>query len=94
MLIQRDEESAEKEAKFYYSKLPALQNKKVLICDPMIATGGSMLLCLQKIVDSGVAQSDITVIGVIACEEGLRVLNHSFPQIKLVVGTIDPVLNG
>ena len=79
VLIQRNESTALKEPVFYYSKLPALQNKKVLICDPMIATGGSMVLCLDKVVQQGVPQEDITVVGVIACPEGLEAIHSRFP---------------
>jgi uracil phosphoribosyltransferase len=40
VLIQRQEETADKTPKYYYSKLPDMNGKQILIVDPMIATGG------------------------------------------------------
>lgn len=93
VLIQRNEKSEEKEPVFYYSKLPSLEKKKVLLCDPMIATGGSMLLCLKKLVEEGVEQKDIIVIGVIGCREGLSNITQAYPMVRIVVGVVDPQLN-
>jgi uracil phosphoribosyltransferase len=56
VLIQRDEESADRKAIFYYSKLPEdIQSKaRVFILDPMLATGGSAEMCIDKLISSGV----------------------------------------
>ena len=40
ILIQRKEDSKEKEAELFYSKLPILKDKSILLVDPMIGTGG------------------------------------------------------
>lgn len=41
ILIQRNEESKEKEPVFYYAKMPpGIENMNILLCDPMLATGG------------------------------------------------------
>ena len=51
ILIQRDEETAE--AVFYYAKLPPqIEKLNVILCDPMLATGGSALAaikCLKEV---------------------------------------------
>jgi len=39
-LIQRNEETKEKEAVLFYSKLPRLDGKNILLLDPMVGTGG------------------------------------------------------
>ena len=45
ILIQRDEESEEKLPKMYYSKYPPnIESRKILLCDPMLATGGSAVM--------------------------------------------------
>ena len=42
ILIQRDEESEEKLPKMFYEKYPPnISSKSILLCDPMLATGGS-----------------------------------------------------
>lgn len=42
ILIQRDEETAL--PKLYYSKLPPLDGKKIILLDPMLATGKALIL--------------------------------------------------
>ena len=55
VLVQRDESDPEKKPKFFYEKFPANMNKKdhVLLCDPMLATGGSAIAAIQRLVDAG-----------------------------------------
>ena len=46
VLIQRCEDTAE--PTLYYSKLPAeIENCNVVLCDPMLATGGSALMAID-----------------------------------------------
>ena len=41
ILIQRDESTIEKKAKLFYCKVPSdIARQNVLLCDPMLATGG------------------------------------------------------
>ena len=70
VLIQRDEQSEDKHPVLYYSKLPEnLKNKqRVFILDPMLATGGSVNLCIHKIKEAGVSEDQITFINLISCE--------------------------
>ena len=52
ILIQRDETSKEKNAIFYYSKLPPqISECQVFVLDPMLATGGSAA-CAIKVRDT------------------------------------------
>ncbi len=48
ILIQRDELSSDKRPIYYYSKLPddIAAKKRVLVLDPMCATGGSASVCI------------------------------------------------
>lgn len=49
ILIQRDEASEDKHPVMYYSKLPpkADEFERVLLVDPMLATGGSVLMAIK-----------------------------------------------
>ncbi|VEU34800.1 unnamed protein product [Pseudo-nitzschia multistriata] len=51
ILIQRDESHPDKIAKLFYSKLPPASGTEelpyVLLCDPMLATGGSALKAIE-----------------------------------------------
>ena len=57
VLIQRDEESPDRRAVFYYSKFPEdiAKKQRVFILDPMLATGGSAEMCIEKLLQHGVS---------------------------------------
>ena len=45
ILIQRDEQSEEKLPKMFYQKYPpGIEKRQILLCDPMLATGGSAVM--------------------------------------------------
>ncbi len=92
-LVQRDEETAE--AKFIYMKLsPTLAcGNYVIITEPMIATGGSLSVVIQKLKESGVQEEKIIVASICTAPEGLTVLNTLFPKIKVVMTSCDERLN-
>lgn len=96
ILIQRNEESKNKEAKFLYSKLP--KNIKdieyIILCDPMLATGGSATMAINVLInDYGIKQNQIIFMNVICCPEGLNALATTFPNVKIVTACIDECLN-
>ena len=95
ILIQRDEACAAKTAQLYYSKLPPMMAQKyVLLCDPMLATGGSAVAALQELCDgAGVDPAKIVFANMISCPEGLQCLAAKYPQIKIVTACIDERLN-
>ena len=95
MLIQRNEESKDKHSVFFYNKLPEdiKEKKRVFILDPMLATGGSVILCIKKLLDAGVSEDRITFINLIACDAGLQNLHSHYPQVRVITAAIDPVLN-
>lgn len=95
MLIQRDEHSKDKHSVFMYNKLPEdIKNKqRVFILDPMLATGGSVILCIKKLKEAGVSEDKITFINLIACEAGLANLHDKYPQVRVITAAIDPILN-
>ena len=70
VLIQRDESSEDKRPIFYYSKLPEdiASKKRVYVLDPMCASGGSAVMCIQKLIESGVSQDRITFINLVTVD--------------------------
>merc|ERR1711990_1204786 len=94
ILIQRDEESKEKLPRMYYEKYPPnIERKKILLCDPMLATGGSAAMAIISLLAKGVKEEKIVFVNVIACPEGIERLTTDFPKVKIVTGMIDPSLN-
>lgn len=96
VLIQRDESSEDKHPILFYCKLPEdLHSKqRVFILDPMLATGGSVILCIKKLKEAGVSEDKITFINLVSCEQGLRMLHEAYPDVRVITAAIDPVLNG
>ena len=93
--IQRNESSKTKEAVHSSTKLPKdVKNQHVILCDPMLATGGSSITALRILVNEyGVDQSKIIFANVISCEEGIEAVFKVFPDIKIVTCFIDDGLN-
>lgn len=93
VMIQRDEKSEQKLPIFFFEKLPGkLENKKILVLDPMLATGGSASATIRILISRGVKASDITFVNIISCEEGLENLFKQFPGIKIITALVDPHL--
>ena len=75
----------------YYKKLPNLAGKKVLVVDPMLATGGSSAAALQMLKDSGA--KDIIFICIISAPEGINLITREHPDIPIYTAAIDDHLN-
>lgn len=95
ILIQRDESHPDKIAKLFYSKMPhGVENMYILLCDPMLATGGSALMAVKTLIETHkVDPTKIIFANMICAPEGLKAMAESYPQIKIVTVTIDECLN-
>lgn len=90
--IQRDEKTALPQ--LYYENLPPLAAKdRVLLLDPMIATGGSACLALQRLVNRGSQPSQCILASVLATSKGLQSVQKAFPQVQTFVVAVDEELN-
>ncbi|MCB1082680.1 MAG: uracil phosphoribosyltransferase, partial [Simkania sp.] len=65
----------------------------IIILDPIIATGGSTLITLEKLTKSGSSPENITLVGMIAAPEGLEAIKQAFPAIEVKVSAIDKGLD-
>ena len=94
ILIQRDESVAEKPAIMMYEKLPKdIKNKLVVLCDPMLATGGSAHKAIECLLQAGVPEKNIIFANVISCPEGVVYLGKVHPEMKIVTACVDEGLN-
>ena len=76
----------------YLESLPAdLRTQPVMVLDPMLATGGSMVYTLELLAARGAI--DITVVCVVCAPEGVAALEKAAPQIRLFTAAIDDGLN-
>ncbi|MEM9364505.1 MAG: uracil phosphoribosyltransferase [Planctomycetota bacterium] len=88
--LYRNEQTAEPVG--YYDKLPQSGAPNVaLVLDPMLATGGSIDLVTQRLKRWGVAE--IRVLSIIASQAGVDRVSKDYPDLKLFVAAVDPVLN-
>lgn len=89
---KRDESTAIAHA--YYANVPAITgNERIMILDPMIATGGTMLSAIQFLLDRGALQEQIIVIGIIGSKKGLQRIRATTPQVTVLCAAEDPHLN-
>ena len=76
----------------YYCKLPEdIESKRVLLCDPMLATGGSAIGAVEILRNHGA--KNITFICIIAAPEGVKAFCEACPDIPLYIGALDRCLN-
>lgn len=76
-----------------YLASPSIDGKTLLIIDPMIATGQSMITSLEVLKQRGTPKR-IILVGLIASEQALAFLNEELDEnIELYVATVDPELD-
>ena len=74
------------------SDCPAsLAGRPVIVLDPMVATGGSLLHCLRLLADRGA--DDLTVVCALAAPEGVQLLEQSGLPVRLFTASVDERLN-
>jgi uracil phosphoribosyltransferase len=84
------------EVSTYANRLPdSLDGRQVFILDPMLATGGTLVMAIDYLVAKGAR--DITAVCLLAAPEGIAAvsdaLSHIDVPVKIVLGTIDERLN-
>ena len=76
----------------YYCKLPdGIENKLVLVVDPMLATGGSACDAITKLKERGC--KNIKFMSVIGAPEGVSHVAEAHPDVQIFVSTLDRCLN-
>lgn len=91
--ISRDEETLQ--PTIYLNKLPDTfpEGSRVLVVDPMLATGGMIVASLELIKERGVENQQIKVISAVAAPPALQKLSEKFPGLHVYTGIIDPTVN-
>ncbi len=89
LAIKRDETTHK--SKLYYDRVPECQGKHIILVDPMVATGGSLLDAMEILKERGA--SKITSLNIIGAPEGLDRVSSIYPELKIVIAQIDERLN-
>ena len=80
----------------YYNKLPSdIEERDVIVLDPMLATGGTLVTATHYLMDKGA--KDVTAICIIAAPEGIKFVEENIREdinFRVVVCGVDEGLNG
>lgn len=94
VLVQRDEDDPDKSPIFFYNKFPGdVATRTVLLCDPMLATGGSAKAAIACCLEAGVSQENILFLNVVSAPEGIASVHKEYPDILIVCAKVDEKLN-
>jgi uracil phosphoribosyltransferase len=90
----RDEKTLE--ASTYANRLPDdLSGRQVFVLDPMLATGGTLIMAFHYLIDLGA--TDITAVCILSAPEGIAAVEKEFANsrvpITIVTGALDEKLN-
>ncbi len=76
----------------YYYKVPQqLEDRVVLVCDPMLATGNSAIAALDRLKRS--KPGSLRLVCLLACPEGIKALAAAHPDVPIVTAAVDERLN-
>ncbi|KAJ1263192.1 hypothetical protein BS78_09G165200 [Paspalum vaginatum] len=91
--LLRDEETLQ--PSMYLNKLPDKipEGARVLVVDPVLATGGTIVAAIDLLIERGVTSKQIKVVSAIAAPPALQKLSNKFPGLHVYTGTIDSEVN-
>jgi uracil phosphoribosyltransferase len=77
----------------YYVRLPEIEGRTFVVCDPMLATGYSGAHAVQVLIDRGVKPEAIRFLALVAAPEGVTVFSKQHPTVPVYVAALDSHLN-
>ena len=88
--MERNETTLEPSS--YYFKIPSAKgNTKIIILDPMLATGGSVIAAINKLKGSGI--NNCTFASLVAAPEGIKNVTEIHPEVEIFTTALDRGLN-
>lgn len=88
--MERDHETHK--PREYYAKMPnGIENRTVLLIDPMLATGGSALAAIHYLREHGV--KEIRLLVLVAAPEGVRAVLEDDPDVRIWTCALDEGLD-
>ena len=89
LAMKRDEKTAE--SKLFYENVPNLEDKTVLLLDPMVATGGSLIDSITYLKDKGA--KNIISLNILGAPEGIEAVQKAHPDVDIYIAQIDERLD-
>lgn len=87
--IKRDEVTHK--SVLYYDRVGDCSGKKVILVDPMVATGGSLCDAIKVLKQKNAGE--IQTLNILASPEGIQRVLEEYPQIEMIIAKIDEKLN-
>ena len=88
--MYRDEETLQPHE--YYVKMPDdLENREMIIVDPMLATGGSAIMAVDALKKRGA--KSIKFVCLVAAPEGVKAFREAHPDVDIYSASLDEYLN-
>lgn len=89
LAMKRDEKSFK--PILFYKRFPSIEDKHVILLDPMVATGGSLSDAIEVVKEERPAS--ITSLNIIGAPDGLRQIGSLHPDVTVHIAQIDDHLN-
>ena len=77
----------------YLVRLPDPQDRTMILCDPMVATGNSAVHAVDALKKRGVPADLIIFVALVAAPEGVKTFQDAHPDVKLYVASLDSHLD-
>ncbi|HAY3561404.1 TPA: uracil phosphoribosyltransferase [Elizabethkingia meningoseptica] len=74
-----------------YLTCPDLTGRPLIVADPMLATGASLIEAIKDLLTHG-KPSQMHIVAAIASEQGVDVIRKAYPEAHIWVGVVDPAL--
>jgi uracil phosphoribosyltransferase len=89
LAMKRDEKTAQ--SKLFYENIPELEDKTVLLLDPMVATGGSLIDGIEYLKNKGAKR--IISLNILGAPEGISAVQEAHPDVDIYIAQIDERLD-
>ena len=88
--LYRDEETFQP-VEYYYKMPEGIDQRTVLVIDPMLATGGSASATISRLKQDGVAK--VKLLCIVAAPAGIKCIEEDHPDVEIFCATVDRELN-
>ena len=89
LAMKRDEETSL--SKLFYENIPDLENKTVILLDPMVATGGSLIDGIEYLKSKNAKK--IITLNIIGSPFGVKKVTEAHPDVDMFIAQIDERLD-
>jgi uracil phosphoribosyltransferase len=77
----------------YYVRLPEIEGRMFIVCDPMLATGNSAVHAIDVLKKRGISGEQIRFLSLVAAPEGVQVVLDAHPDVRVFTASLDSHLN-